>query len=599
MNRFSILTNMLFCALLFSVLGCSSESKMLKVSPAKLDFGDVNLGDTIDIEVTLKNKYGKDVTIMNMDIIGSIDYIISSGGTVPFHLIKNDEHKLTITFAPSITGQITAMLIITHDASTRTKDVDIKGVGVPVARIELSDTAFDFGSKIINRTHTHDLDIENIGTADLNISNLSFVGASSTLYSISAGGSTPINITPGSIITITIAFDPVVIGNYIADLEIYHNAVNENSPIIYPVSGDGIDVDPQITLSQSSPWDFGSVATTMPSTQICEIENTGIDPLTVTSATLATGTAFTVDSLKDSNGNVINFPQTIAVTAKIMLSVKFSPTLKTMFNDTLSIEHDGTNEATPLNISLAGEGRDEISKTFTYTGAAEQWTIPAGVTSIVVECFGAQGGEAQGGTGLFGKGGMAKATVPVTPADTVSVYVGGAGITIQNSPTGGWNGGGGTECSYPSIFPGTGGGGSDIRIGGTALTDRKVVGAGGGGGGYTSYNAKGGDGGGLVGQSGSGGSHYNDATGGTQTAGGAAGNYSGSTFASPGTLGIGGRGKGNSAGGGGGGGGYYGGGGGLLNSGAGGSSFYDAAGNTDKSTQSGIRSGNGEVTFKY
>ena len=64
-------------------------------------------------------------------------------------------------------------------------------------------------------------------------------------------------------------------------------------------------------------------------------------------------------------------------------------------------------------------------------------------------------------------------------------------------------------------------------------------------------------------------------------------------------FGIGGIGIGNMLGGGGGGGGWYGGGGGFCSGGGGGSSYYDAAGNTDKSTQSGIHSGNGTVGFSY
>ena len=592
-----------FCMLFVAgaiFVGCSSESKSLKVTPGKLDFGDVNLGDTFDVEVTLKNKYGKDVTISTMDIIGSSDYSITSGGTLPITLLKNDEHKLTITFIPTSGGLITATLSIFHDASSNSKDIELKGVGVPVARISLSDTTYDFDKRLINKTHTHDLDIENIGTSDLEISNLSFTGLGASVFSISAGGPAPINVMPGTTKTITIAFSPIVIGNYDANLEIHHNAVNENSPIVYPVMGEAIDVDPQITLSVASPWDFGSVATTMPSTQICEIENTGIDPLTVTSATLATGTAFTVDSLKDANDNVINFPQIIAVAGKIKLAIKFAPTANTTYNDTLTLIHDGTNEVTPWDISLTGEGRAELTKTFTYTGTAQQWTVPAGVTAIVVECYGAEGGQEQYGTYNGGKGGKAVAKVPVTPGDTVHVYVGGKGSTQHTAVTGGWNGGGGTACNYSSYYPGTGGGASDIRIGGTALTDRKIVGGAGGGAGYSGYPGAGGYGGGLTGGSGVGASFCDNAKGGTQTAGGAAGYRAGwASQPTAGTLGVGGRGLGANAGGGGGGAGYYGGGGGILNSGAGGSSYYDAAGNTDKSTTQGVRSGNGEIIFKY
>ncbi|MCD4656952.1 MAG: choice-of-anchor D domain-containing protein [Planctomycetes bacterium] len=584
MKRSSILTIMFVFAVSFMVLGCSSESKTLKLTPSKLDFGTVNIGDTFTIDVVLKNKYGKDILISNITISGSNNYAITAGGTLPINLYNNAEHTLSIMLTPITAGPIIGLLSIIHDASTKVKEADLVGVGLAVPRIMLSDTAFDFAKKLINRTHNHDLEIENTGTADLNISNLSFVGAGATVYSISAGGPTPINISPGTTKTLTIAFEPLVVGNFAANLEIYHNAVNEASPMVYSVTGEAIDLDPQITLSQTSPWDFGTVATTKPSTQICEIENTGIDPLTVTSATLTTGTEFSVDSLKDSNGNVISFPQVIAVGAKIMLAIKFAPTANTPYNDTLTFVHDGTNEVTPWDISLTGEGRAEISKTFTYTGSAQQWTVPAGVTSIVVECFGAEGKGT--GPGIGGKGGMAKATVPVTPSSTVYVYVGGKSL----SATGGWNGGGTAHVT----IGGGGGGASDIRIGGNTFADRKVVSGGGGGAGAkVGYTPIGGVGGGLIGGNGNG-----SAQGGTQTAGGAAGGGNGATA---GVLGIGGNGRSNVGSSSGGGGGLYGGGGSgaTYGGGGGGSSYYDAAGNTDKSTQSGVRSGNGEVSFKY
>ncbi len=596
MKRFSIFTIMLVFALSFVVFGCSSDTKTLKLSPTSLKFGDVNIGDIISLDVTLTNKYGKLILISAISISGSNDYTITAGNTLPINLVNNATHTVTVTFEPTTGGQLVGLLSILHDASTKPKDINLTGNGIPVPRIKLTPTTYDFGKRLINRTHNNDIEIENFGTSNLEINNLSFIGLGATVYSISAGGPTPINITPGTTKTITVAFNPLVVGMYNADLEIYHNAVNENSPLVYPITGEAIDVDPQITLNQVSPWDFGTVATTLPATQICEIENTGIDPLTVTSATLATGTAFSVDSLIDANDNVINFPQIIAVAAKIKLAIKFAPTANTAYNDTLTLIHDGTNEVTPWDISLTGEGRVEVSKTFTYTGAAQQWTVPAGVTSLVVECFGAIGGDS-GNSAYGAKGGKASAKVPVTPGSTVNVYVGGKGTVLATGATGGWNGGGGT-ASTTSQPAGSGGGASDIRVGGTDLTDRKVVGAGGGGGGYSGTAANGGGGGGLTGLDGgtSNPSYWIGGKGGTQTAGGIPGPNYGAT---PGTLGQGGRGAGNSGGGGGGGGGLYGGGGGSVGGGGGGSSYYDAAGNTDKSTQSDIHSGDGQVVIKY
>ena len=82
--------------------------------------------------------------------------------------------------------------------------------------------------------------------------------------------------------------------------------------------------------------------------------------------------------------------------------------------------------------------------------------------------------------------------------------------------SGGWNGGGGTyDTDWSGCDPGQGGGASDIRIGGTALSDRIIVAGGGGGG---AYNYDGGNGGGTSGSSGDGSSYSRRGQGGTQSA---------------------------------------------------------------------------------
>jgi len=57
------------------------------------------------------------------------------------------------------------------------------------------------------------------------------------------------------------------------------------------------------------------------------------------------------------------------------------------------------------------------------------WTVPAGVTSVTVDAFGAQGGGAAGVKG--GLGGEATATLAVTPGATYQINVGGYGGSDQ------------------------------------------------------------------------------------------------------------------------------------------------------------------------
>lgn len=155
----------------------------------------------------------------------------------------------------------------------------------------------------------------------------------------------------------------------------------------------------------------------------------------------------------------------------------------------------------------------------TYDTANSQstYTVPDGVTTIKVEVWGAGGGDGgddQGGTGTNkpgGNGGYVSGTLPVSPGQTFTVYVGdsgGDGTDTGNPPPGGsggaspwFNGGAGGDGVYAqyNVNSGSGGGGG----GATALvrdSDGAVIAVGeaggGGGGAHDSNNNYGGGGGG-------------------------------------------------------------------------------------------------------
>jgi hypothetical protein len=244
-------------------------------------------------------------------------------------------------------------------------------------------------------------------------------------------------------------------------------------------------------------------------------------------------------------------------------------------------------------------GTITITCTFSFTGAADSFTVPAGVTQLTVEAFGAQGGAGVSTAG--GEGGRTKAVLAVTPGAVLQVNVGGHGGDGSSVAGGtvGFNGGGAGGFATLAGTSGAGGGGggsSDVRAGGTTLADRVVVAAGGGGTGDVSgLNA--GAGGGTNGGDATGATFPFGGFGATQIAGGANG----------GAQGTGGAGSGTCimpiptvticfAGGGGGGGLFGGGGAGALgfNVGGGGGSSSPT---TD--TSSGVRTGDGLITITY
>src|ERR1700678_3499430 len=106
-------------------------------------------------------------------------------------------------------------------------------------------------------------------------------------------------------------------------------------------------------------------------------------------------------------------------------------------------------------------------KTFKYTGAAQNFKVPAGVRQLKVIALGAHGGGISGT-----RGGRVSAAIPVTPGEVLVLYVGGNG----SEKNGGFNGGANGGEGYAGGHPGYGGGGaSDIREHGESLGDRILV----------------------------------------------------------------------------------------------------------------------------
>ncbi|MER7959376.1 PxKF domain-containing protein [Streptomyces sp. NPDC096030] len=242
------------------------------------------------------------------------------------------------------------------------------------------------------------------------------------------------------------------------------------------------------------------------------------------------------------------------------------------------------------------------SQTFSFTGAVQQFTVPAGVTSIHIEADGAQGGGDTGGAGA-----RVEADLTVAPGQVLDIYAGGEG----GANAGGFNGGG-----SKTLGGGYGGGGaSDVRTAGGGLDDRLLAAGGGSSGGLASDGE-----GGAAGSDGADGAAQGAVSGGqggeagTASQGGAGG--TGGFFSDPGTPGV--QGTGGTGGlqtadagglsndGGSGGGGLYGGGGGGSGTndatdisgggGGGGGSSLDPDGGAAPAAAA---AGNGKVTITY
>ena len=121
-----------------------------------------------------------------------------------------------------------------------------------------------------------------------------------------------------------------------------------------------------------------------------------------------------------------------------------------------------------------GSGTTTRKQVFSYTGVAQSFVVPAGVTSLAVKLWGAGGGQ-NGGSGAYIGGNLT-----VTPGETLTLLVGQGGqLSLSGSTIPAFLGGGSGLGGSGGAWNAGGGGGRTAIVRGTDTI--VVAGAGGGG----------------------------------------------------------------------------------------------------------------------
>jgi hypothetical protein len=173
----------------------------------------------------------------------------------------------------------------------------------------------------------------------------------------------------------------------------------------------------------------------------------------------------------------------------------------------------------------------QTSQSFSCTESVSTFTVPDGVTSLTALVQGAHGGNPGNGK-PGGYGGSVQATLPVSPGQTLYIWVGCIDQPNEHADGYGTGGDKGSASCPQEGSGGQGGGGSAITLDYAGNQPLIVAGGGGGGGGDSDDGGIGGNGGSPAqsGQDGNGPGGYGGCGGCTDNANG--GNGQGSDYAS-------------------------------------------------------------------
>lgn len=312
----------------------------IELSPAELDFGAMDVGQTATLTAVVHNLGQLDLTLGVLSMGGSGDFslILDPSSTV---VAPGDITWVEVQWSPTVAGQAAGEVEIPSDDPDEPIAVLIlSGDALPLGDIDVSPLTVDFGAVDVGASATAAVTVTNMGDAELTLGG---VGINvSDEVELTADPSYAV-LGPAETATVELTYEPDDGGVDTGSLWIPSDDVDE--PLIeIPIQGEGVteqDIDLDPAGLQFGPIEAGT-------TQALEatIANLGTGDLSLGPLTVTGNNAFAITD--DPAGEII--PPGDDVTVEVL----FSPGAEGIFGGAVEIASDDPDEPVAL-LSLAGE----------------------------------------------------------------------------------------------------------------------------------------------------------------------------------------------------------------------------------------------------
>lgn len=208
----------------------------ISVSPSAANFGNVVVGNTDSLPLTVTNTGSANLTISSLTSSGA--GFSASGLATPATLGPGKNATVTAAFGPGSAGSHTGTISIASNSSNSPLVVSLSGTGVaPTYQLSASSTSLNFGNVTVGSPSTQNVTLTNTGNSNVNISTVS---ASGTGFSESGGSN--LTLTPNQSTNFSVTFGPSATGGASGNVSVASTA--QNSPLTIPLSGTGVQSAP-------------------------------------------------------------------------------------------------------------------------------------------------------------------------------------------------------------------------------------------------------------------------------------------------------------------------------------------------------------------
>jgi hypothetical protein len=310
-----------------------------------LDFGNVDIGSTKSLSITINDQSLVKLTLQPADVTAPFGTVITDVQTISPH----DTYKPTEA-GPSMTS--VTLVSDSVDAGVLNRIVDLKGTGVvpapPVCTFTVAPTSVDFGSVMEGQSKTSGVHVTNTGTASCPLT-AAIAPTSSTAFTLAAGQPAMTSVAIGATVPIGVTFTPLTSSGTFAgtlDLTIAGTAMH------VPLSGTSPAPPAPCTWSvDPMNISFGFVSVGMTKTSGVTVKNTGSSTAcSISNVAIGSGsaTAFTLASGQATTG-------ALAAGASMAINVTFDPmTANDSYDGTLTFLVGTATVTVPLNGATPG-----------------------------------------------------------------------------------------------------------------------------------------------------------------------------------------------------------------------------------------------------
>lgn len=209
----------------------SHPSGPLFASDDNLAFGMVATGQSVTLPFYVYNCGQAVLDISAASVVGLGSFTLAATPALPVSIAPGATEVFQMTFAPTTTGDILALLnLTTNDPANASPLIATSGTGVNTGLVQRLATnpivTVEFGTVATGANRTVPLQLLNVGTAALTISGISISNApgdpscTSADFSLTPAPAFPIVIAPGGVSEVTLQFAPSGGGSLCAEFSI-------------------------------------------------------------------------------------------------------------------------------------------------------------------------------------------------------------------------------------------------------------------------------------------------------------------------------------------------------------------------------------------